>query len=589
MASIDFKSIINFSKTLSLLYVEDDASTRMQTKVLLNNFFDNITIAEDGEAGLAAYREGDFDLIISDINMPKMTGLQMLEKIRVEDEEILFLIISAHNEPDMFAQSIKLGTDGYLLKPIETASFMQLIYKTINKIKVKHENKIYKKELELINSDLEDKVQARTLALQEKLHYDDLTKAMSRYAFIKHLAIPKRGETPTLFLLNIDSFGVYNEIYGIEVGNEILVEFTKVLQVYADKYDYGLYRISGDEFVLYESTVFDNDGKNNERLNELFELFEHTKLWIESIHDFITLTATIGVSTESINTIGTADMALKYAKKSSEKYAIYHSSIDTKKDLKNILLWKKEIASALEEDRVIPFFQAIVNRDQEIIKYEALMRIKQVDENNEIKIVSPFFFLDISLKTKQYDALSYRLIDKATHLMQDKEFALSINMNQRDIHNEQLTTMLKERIILFNDDTCDKHIILEVLEDDDIHNYILFKERLSLFKDLGAKIAIDDFGSGFSNFSHIIGLSPHYVKIDGSLIKELDNNVNSYAIVKAIIQFAKSLGIKTIAEFVSSKEIFDVAYGLGIDEFQGYYFAEPLSIEEIEEKEALSV
>ena len=74
MASIDFKSIINFSKTLSLLYVEDDASTRMQTKVLLNNFFDNITIAEDGEAGLAAYREGDFDLIISDINMPKMTG-----------------------------------------------------------------------------------------------------------------------------------------------------------------------------------------------------------------------------------------------------------------------------------------------------------------------------------------------------------------------------------------------------------------------------------------------------------------------------------------------------------------------------------
>ena len=561
----------------------------MQTKVLLNNFFDNITIAEDGEAGLAAYREGDFDLIISDINMPKMTGLQMLEKIRVEDEEILFLIISAHNEPDMFAQSIKLGTDGYLLKPIETESFMQLIYKTIKKIKVKHENKIYKKELELINSDLEDKVQARTLALQEKLHYDDLTKAMSRYAFIKHLAIQKRGETPTLFLLNIDSFGVYNELYGIEVGNEILVEFTKVLQVYADKYDYGLYRISGDEFVLYESTVFDNDDKNNERLNELFELFEHTKLWIESIHDFITLTATVGVSTESINTIGTADMALKYAKNASEKYAIYHSNIDNKKDLKNILFWKKEIASALEEDRVIPFFQAIVNRDQEIIKYEALMRIKQIDENNEIKIVSPFFFLNISLKTKQYDALSYRLIDKATRLMQDKEVALSININQRDMHNEQLTTMLKERIISFNDDTCDKHIILEVLEDDDIHNYTLFKEQLSLFKDLGAKIAIDDFGSGFSNFSHIIGVSPYYVKIDGSLIKELDTNVNSYAIVKAIIQFAKSLGIKTIAEFVSSKEIFDVAYGLGIDEFQGYYFAEPLSIEKIEEKESLSV
>ena len=132
-------------------------------------------------------------------------------------------------------------------------------------------------------------------------------------------------------------------------------------------------------------------------------------------------------------------------------------------------------------------------------------------------------------------------------------------------------------------------IILEILEDDNIKDYSSFTEQLAQFRELGAQIAIDDFGSGFSNFSHIIGISPHYVKIDGSLIKDIHENEKSYEIVKAIIQFAKSLNIKTIAEFVSCKEIFDVAYNLGIDEFQGYYFAQPMSIEEIEAQETLLV
>ena len=92
---------------------------------------------------------------------------------------------------------------------------------------------------------------------------------------------------------------------------------------------------------------------------------------------------------------------------------------------------------------------------------------------------------------------------------------------------------------------------------------------------MGAKIAIDDFGSGYSNFSYILKLKPDYIKIDGSIIKNIDTNEDSRVITGAIIAFAKKLDITVIAEFVRSKEVYDTCVELGVDEFQGFYLGEP--------------
>jgi EAL domain-containing protein (putative c-di-GMP-specific phosphodiesterase class I) len=88
-------------------------------------------------------------------------------------------------------------------------------------------------------------------------------------------------------------------------------------------------------------------------------------------------------------------------------------------------------------------------------------------------------------------------------------------------------------------------------------------------------LAIDDFGSGYSNMINILQLQPEYIKIDGSLVQELQNNPAYYSFVETIVSFAHKNGIKTVAEFVSSKEIFEVVQKLGIDFSQGYYFAKP--------------
>jgi EAL domain-containing protein (putative c-di-GMP-specific phosphodiesterase class I) len=97
-------------------------------------------------------------------------------------------------------------------------------------------------------------------------------------------------------------------------------------------------------------------------------------------------------------------------------------------------------------------------------------------------------------------------------------------------------------------------------------------------KALGVRIALDDFGSGYSNFSYLMELKPDFIKIDGSLIKEIDTNNNSYIIVKTIANFSNELNIDVIAEYIHSKEVYEKTRELNITGFQGYYLGEPTQI-----------
>jgi EAL domain-containing protein (putative c-di-GMP-specific phosphodiesterase class I) len=118
-------------------------------------------------------------------------------------------------------------------------------------------------------------------------------------------------------------------------------------------------------------------------------------------------------------------------------------------------------------------------------------------------------------------------------------------------------------------------ITFELLESESITDYKKVISFIDRVKKLGCKIAIDDFGSGYSNFTYLLKLKPDYIKIDGSSVKNIHTDENSYLITKTINDFAHNLGIKTIAEFVHCEEVFTILKELGVDEFQGFYFSEP--------------
>ena len=151
---------------------------------------------------------------------------------------------------------------------------------------------------------------------------------------------------------------------------------------------------------------------------------------------------------------------------------------------------------------------------------------------------------------------------------------ITINLSFKDILNYEFIDYLDNVLekLKFKDRN---RLVFEILESENLSDYDFLEEFVLKYKKLGVKIAIDDFGSGYSNFIRIIRLKPDYLKIDGSLIKNIDKDNNSYEIVKSIIAFSKTLNIKTIAEYVHSEEIFNLLLELDVDEFQGYYFGKP--------------
>ena len=127
-----------------------------------------------------------------------------------------------------------------------------------------------------------------------------------------------------------------------------------------------------------------------------------------------------------------------------------------------------------------------------------------------------------------------------------------------------------------------KLLHFELLETEEIEDFTLAKRFIDDVKSYGCKVGVDDFGAGYSNFNMLNELEVDFVKIDGSLIKEISTNENQELIVDTISQYTKKTHLETIAEFVSSEDIYNKINKLGISHAQGYYFAEPKSIDEID-------
>jgi len=153
--------LVEFTKNLTLMYVEDDQYSREQTLSILELFFDKIVIAVDGQDALGKYKKNRIDFIITDINMPHINGLKLVEIIRKTNKTIPIIIVSAHGDTDYFLESIKFGVDGYLIKPIESEQFIYQISKNLHNLYLENQIKDY-------HNNLEEQVMKQVKELREK-------------------------------------------------------------------------------------------------------------------------------------------------------------------------------------------------------------------------------------------------------------------------------------------------------------------------------------------------------------------------------------------------------------------------------------
>lgn len=228
------------------------------------------------------------------------------------------------------------------------------------------------------------------------------------------------------------------------------------------------------------------------------------------------------------------------------------------------------LKNVIENDLIEPYIQPIFNKDGiKITKFECLMRLIPKDKDSALSV---FPYLETAKKIKLYEKMMTKMIEKSFTQFCGKEFEFSINLCYEDISNPLFREFIYKYI---KNCSFSKYIIFEILESDFIEDFSVVEGFSNSIRTFGCKIAIDDFGSGYSSMENILKLKPEIIKIDGSLIKNINESNEAKTIVKNIVNMAKDLNAKVVAEYIHSKEVYEITKDLGVDFFQGFYLGEP--------------
>ena len=457
-----------------------------------------------------------------------------------------------------------LEFDKYLLKPIKT------FVSALNDITDK---KDISKRVDLDNDISEIHSMQKVFngmldSIEFQFYNDNLTKLPNRRKLIDLL---DESEYKILMIVNIDNFREVNNLYGNRLGDKVLLEFCEALQkLLPPKAD--LFKMHADEFAILFSKEYDlEDAKV--LCEFLIENIAKEAFLVEEKsvgNTFINIT--IGISHGDHSLLTNADIALKIAKKRIEKYLVYEPSMQIEHEYQQNIKWTKKLKDAIANNRIVPLFQPIVDCEtKEIVSYETLMRME--DEAGEL--IPPSNFLSLAKKNKLYHELTKIVLVKAFDIFVKRDDSMSFNLSVEDIKNKEVCDLIVEKL---EQTSIGDRVVFEILESEGIENFDQVLEFINRVKDYGCKISIDDFGTGYSNFDYIMKLKVDYIKIDASMIKNLDSNKQSEMITKTIADFASKMGIKTVGEFVYSKAIFDKLKEAGVDYAQGYYFGEPTKL-----------
>lgn len=405
--------------------------------------------------------------------------------------------------------------------------------------------------------------------LRRSVFVDRNTGLPNRLKLLKDKKKLSQTHDATLIVINIDSFQNTNNFYGHDFGDMFLKVIAQWLSNNLPPIESCLYKFEADIYAILIHAPF--SAYNLEKyLKKLTLKITKDKIFCEEVE--VDTTLSIGAAQAKKGLLKLALIACKEAKAKRLPYAIYDKKCDKEREDEHNLQMNHVLKEALAKDYVMPFFQPILDiATQKIEKYETLMRIRKEDGGYFL----PHEFLHIAKHSKLYSKLSMSLIQKVFETFQISSSSFSINLSYLDMTNSVTTTFILEKLEEFN---VGSWVIFEILESDGFENYEAVSKFIDKVKSYGAKIAIDDFGSGYSNFERLAQLRVDYIKIDGSLIRNIDTNDEMKIIVRTIVSFAKELGIKTIAEYVHSKEVLACVEELGIDYAQGYYIGMPLPI-----------
>ena len=650
-----FEKWLSYSQQLTLLYVEDNDDARMGGLFILEELFGNVIVAHDGEEGLQKFKDNTIDIVMTDVNMPKMNGLEMVNAIRLLNAQTPILIVSAYNESGYFIESIRHGVDGYLLKPIDMKQLLETLGRVIEKLILKKDRDKLQ-DLLMQYTDVTDKSaivcktdtkgvityvndefcaiagfqreelvgkrhsKVRHSEMSEeffKQMWETITKGELWQGVIKNRSkkggsyyvkaaikpiLNDHGEITEYIALCNDITGVMNpkkQLFDyINATEEAIVvlfkmeDFTTLEEFYSDGVIDYLERILGEEiFKTLPNTcgfkkIYTLGGgeyalamhkiKCTLSLEALSQMLSY---FIASMEGFVIHAGEIEYSVSLIGSLAfggnepfqSAQFGIKKAEKEKIDFVLATNFVsDMHLQAQHNMSIIVAVKKALQKSGIISYFQPIVdNKTKQVVKYESLVRL--VNEYGEVW--APWKFLEIAKKGRYYTQITQRVVENSFKALYETQAGITINLSALDIEEH---TMREHLLELVKEHASRAHrITFELLEDENVKEFEIIKRFIQHVKAMGVSIAIDDFGSGYSNFERLLDYEPDIIKIDGSLVKNIATDDYSISIVKLVVNFAKEHGIKTVAEFVENETIYNILYDLGVDYSQGYYFGKP--------------
>jgi PAS domain S-box-containing protein len=372
-----------------------------------------------------------------------------------------------------------------------------------------------------------------------------------------------------MILIKIEHFDYIQSSLDKDETEEIENIFVKeVFKAQPNKNDFQkIYLLDNGEFAFAKRLKDCTKSISDiiEYLNKFQENINSRKIHISSINHNISILISFAYGRYAFRD---ARAGIKQLIETREEFIVANGlrKKEKKEALKHIKTFNL-LREAIDSYNIVSYFQPIVNnKTKQIDKYESLVRL--VDCNNNI--LSPALFLDSAKKSKYYSKITSMVLRNSFQALYDTQMTISINLSAIDIEQPQTK---KEFFSLLAKHNAQAHrVIVELIEDEDIKDVLIIKDFIDKVREFGVQIAIDDFGAGLSNFSRVLQYQPDYIKIDGSLIKDIYRDNLARDMVDTIVHFAKRAKIKTVAEFVENEKIFDILCDLGVDYSQGYYF-----------------
>ncbi|MDX6696977.1 MAG: hypothetical protein QOE65_374 [Solirubrobacteraceae bacterium] len=423
--------------------------------------------------------------------------------------------------------------------------------------------------------------------LQHLADHDALTGLFNRRRFEEELErelarAVRFQEAGAVLMLDVDNFKYINDTLGHAGGDQVVIGVSTMLDRRLRDTDV-VARLGGDEFALLLPRTSQNEAQR--LAGHLLQAIR--ELAVPVAGRSVQVTASIGVAVFDAvrqtagEVLAAADLAMYEAKDSGrDRVVAYTASTGEEARQRAQVSWIERIRAALEEERFVLYAQPILDlRTNEIAQHELLVRM--ISEDGDV--IAPGAFLGTAERFGMVQSLDRWVVRNAIALMDEqlragRRLRLEVNLSGRSVDDPELPALIQRELAATDVDP--DHLVFEITETALISNMEDARRFAETLTRIGCRFALDDFGTGFGSYYYLKHLPLHYLKIDGDFIRNLPHSPTDQLMVRAMVQVAQGLGMRTIAEFVEDEAIVDFLREYGVDFAQGYHVGRPVSVEE---------